>query len=214
VSKRNSGRRGRPRKRKSGTTRLSEGASAVAGASVAGEAAATAASPRAARTGAGEGRASSRSDGRPRGARRPLESRPGERDPGGVGERPQAPWHPWPFSELLILVGAIGTIVGFSTQAPPLLVASLGAVLLGTLEFTIREHRTGYRSHSTLLAAVPTALLHGGVALALFALGVNGELLVVLPLLLDVPVFWFLFRFLRARFEDARRERVFALKHR
>ena len=137
-----------------------------------------------------------------------------QRDPGGVGERPEAPWHPWPFSELLILVGAIGTIVGFASGAPATLFAGLGAVLLGTLEFTIREHRTGYRAHSALLAAVPTALVHGGIALGLFALGASGGVLVIAPLVIDVPVFWFLYRFLRSRFDDARRERVFALGRR
>ena len=136
------------------------------------------------------------------------------RDPGGVGERPQAPWHPWPFSELLILVGAIGTIVGFGTRAPATLFAGLGAVLLGTLEFTIREHRTGYRSHAALLAAVPTALAHGAVAFLLSAAGAGGTVLVIAPLLVDVPLFWFLYRLLRSRFDDARRERVFALRRR
>src|ERR1700761_5723341 len=130
------------------------------------------------------------------------------RDPGGVGERPQAPWHPWPFSELLILVGAIGTIVGFTTGATATLFASIGAVVLGTLEFTIREHRAGYRSHAALLAALPTALVHGGVALGLYAAGARGGVLVLAPLLVDVPVFWLLYRYLRARFEDARRERL------
>ncbi len=193
MSKRNSGRRGRPRKRKGGAATSAEAVSVTAAAPAA------EATPAPART---------------RGARRPAEVRPGQRDPGGVGERPEAPWHPWPFSELLILVGAIGTIVAFAAKAQALLFAALGSVLLGTLEFTIREHRSGYRSHTTLLAAVPTALLHGGIALGLFAAGVEGELLVVLPLLIDVPVFWVLFRTLRARFEDARRERVFALKNR
>jgi hypothetical protein len=131
-----------------------------------------------------------------------------------VGERPEAPWHPWPFSELLILVGAIGTIVGFTSQQRPLLFAALGAVMLGTLEFTIREHRSGYRAHTAMLAAIPTALTHGGLALVLFAVGARGEVPVVVPLLVDVPLFWFLFRLLRARFDDARRERVFALKRR
>ena len=105
-------------------------------------------------------------------------------------------------------------MIGFAGKAQPLLFASLGAVMLGTLEFTIREHRSGYRAHTAMLAAVPTALLHGGVALGLFAVGVRGEWLIVVPLLLDVPVFWFLFRTLRDRFQDARRERVFALKRR
>ena len=30
-----------------------------------------------------------------------------------AGERPQAPWHPLPLSELLILVGAIGAVVAW-----------------------------------------------------------------------------------------------------
>ncbi len=114
----------------------------------------------------------------------------------------------------MILVGAIGTIVGFASGAPATLFAGLGAVLIGTLEFTIREHRAGYRSHAALLAAVPTALLHGGIALALFSLGASGPVLVLAPLAVDVPVFWLLYRLLRARFEDARRERVFELRRR
>lgn len=136
------------------------------------------------------------------------------RDPGGVGERPEAPWHPWPFSELLILVGAIGTIVGFTSKAQPVLFAGLGAVMLGTLEFTIREHLSGYRAHTAMLASVPTALFHGGVALGLYALGAPRVTWVLVPVILDVPLFWLLFRLLRARFQDARRERVFALGQR
>jgi hypothetical protein len=141
---------------------------------------------------------------------------PPHRDPGGVGERPEAPWHPWPLSEILILVGAIGTIVGYTRgkTGTPVLFAGIGAVLLGTLEFTIREHLAGYRSHTTLLAAVPTALFHGGCALLLFALGAPRITWVLVPILLDVPLFWLLFRLLRDRFQDARRERVLALGRR
>jgi len=200
VSKRNAGRRGRPRKRRSG-----------------GAAAAEASDPP---TGLATERPAARSERGPRsgrGARDPgVIATPdrARRDPGGVGDRPQAPWHPWPFSELLILVGAIGTIVGFAGGEPATLFAGLGAVVLGTLEFTIREHRTGYRSHAALLAAVPTALMHGGIALGLFALGARSGVLVIAPLAVDVPVFWLLYRFLRARFDDARRERLFELRRR
>jgi hypothetical protein len=132
------------------------------------------------------------------------------RAPGALGERPEAPWHPLPLSELLILVGMIGTIVGYTQgeSGRAVLFAGIGSVLLGTLEFTIREHLSGYRSHASLLAALPTALLHGVVALTLFAFGAPTQALVIAPLLLDVPVFSFLFRLLRARFKDARRERV------
>jgi hypothetical protein len=210
MSKRNAGRRGRPRKRRSASAgpALAEGTS--------GEAAQTGSSPAAAsgQLTAPHPAGGARRTGR--GARDPgaVTLDRSRRDPGGVGERPEAPWHPWPFSELLILVGAIGTIVGFGTGASATLFAGIGAVLLGTLEFTIREHRTGYRSHAALLAAVPTALLHGGVALGLYAAGASGAVLVLGPLLVDVPVFWLLYRTLKARFDDARRERVFALKRR
>ncbi len=198
MPKRNAGRRGRTRKRRSGTAESAAalGAGRSAAATEAPKAPAVARAPR------------------PRAAQRAPIERGVQRDPGGVGERPEAPWHPWPFSELLILVGAVGTIVGAASKDPALLFAGLGAVLLGTLEFTIREHRTGYRSHSSLLAAVPTAALHGTIALGLYALGGSRDLLVIAPLLIDIPVFWVIFRFLRARFEDARRQRVFALGRR
>ncbi|HEY7836329.1 MAG TPA: hypothetical protein VIB59_02610 [Solirubrobacteraceae bacterium] len=207
MSKRNAGRRGRPRKRRSagpaGGGAADQATPAAPGA--AGELAAPSPSGRAR---AGQGGRGARDPG----AAATLDR--SRRDPGGVGERPQAPWHPWPFSELLIFVGAIGTLVGFGAGKPAALFASLGAVLLGTLEFTIREHRTGYRSHAALLAAVPTALAHGGIALGLYAAGARGGVLVIAPVLVDVPLFWFLYRLLKARFDDARRERVFALRRR
>ena len=194
MPKRNAGRRGRSRKRRGGAAGES---SAKASAVVAQQ---PEAPPSATR--------------RERGARRAPADRVSHRDPGGVGERPEAPWHPWPFSELLIFVGAIGTIVGVVKEDARVLYAGLGAVVIGTLEFSIREHRTGYRSHSSLLAVVPTALVHGGVALGLFALGARGAALILAPLAIDVPLFWLLFRFLRVQFEEARRERVFALRRR
>ena len=61
--------------------------------------------------------------------------------PMSVGERPQAPWHPLPLSELLILVGAVATIIGFSrarsggfSSGGPTLIAGLVAVGIGTIE--------------------------------------------------------------------------------
>jgi len=131
-----------------------------------------------------------------------------DRDPGGFGERPRAPWYPFPLAELLILIGLIAVAVGWFEEQQPALLAGVAAVLLGTLEFTIREHLSGYRAHSSLLAVVPTAVFHGVAALALFALGAPNAALILVPLALDVPLFFVLFKLLRARFEDARRERV------
>lgn len=185
MAKRNPGRRGRSRKRRS---------TQATGAQT------TSQDPRSAQRTSARPSAAAERGGR------------GFKDPQSLGERPQAPWHPLPLSELLILVGMIGTIVGYTRgeSGRAVLFAGLGAVLLGTLDFTIREHLSGYRSHSTLLASVPTALFHGAVALALFAFGVTAAALVIAPLVLDVPVFAFLYKLLRARFQDARRERTFA----
>jgi hypothetical protein len=134
------------------------------------------------------------------------------RAPGSVGERPRAPWHPVPLAELLILIGMVAVAIGVARgeSGKAILFVGIGAVLLGTLDTTAREHLSGYRSHAALLAAVPTALFHGGAALALYALGAPSVTWVIVPLALDVPLFSVIFKLLRARFQDARRERVFA----
>ncbi len=136
----------------------------------------------------------------------------GYRAPGSVGERPRAPWHPVPLAELLILIGMVAVAIGVARgeSGKAILFVGIGAVLIGTLDTTAREHLSGYRSHAALLAAVPTALFHGGAALALYALGAPSVTWILVPLALDVPLFSLLFKVLRARFEDARRERVFA----
>ena len=133
--------------------------------------------------------------------------------PRGVGERPQAPWHPLPLSELLILVGAIGAAIGFSRGvshgAAPMF-AGLTAVLIGTLEFTLREHLSGYRSHAILIAVLGVAVFHSAVALSVAAFTNVPRTLNVALIAVDVALFAVLFKFLRSRFLDARRERVFA----
>jgi hypothetical protein len=152
---------------------------------------------------------------RPRGAaQREKRAGSGFKDPQSVGERPQAPWHPLPLSELLILVGAIGTVIGLQkgvSNGGPALVAGLAAVLLGTLEVTLREHLSGYRSHTLILALLPTIVFDTILALVVAAFVTPVPVgFKVAVLVLDVPLFVFLFKLLRARFKDAHRERVFA----
>lgn len=123
------------------------------------------------------------------------------------GERPRPAWHPLPLSELLILVGAIGVLVGLgkglSHGGPPLL-AGIAAVALGTLEVTLREHRSGYRSHTIMLAALPVVIFHSVVVLATSAFTrvpavVNAGLFA-----LDLLLFLAMFRLLRSNFLTAR----------
>ncbi|MEA2151819.1 MAG: hypothetical protein QOI18_52, partial [Solirubrobacteraceae bacterium] len=143
----------------------------------------------------------------------------GFKDPQSLGERPQAPWHPVPVSELLILIGAIATAIGASklskqdTAGAATLVAGVAAVLVGTVEFSLREHRSGYRSHTILLALLPTVVLYTGTLLVLSAFITPVPVaLKIAPLALALPLFAVLYKLLRARFADARRERVFAGK--
>lgn len=143
----------------------------------------------------------------------------GFKDPQSLGERPQAPWHPAPVSELLILIGAIATAVGASklnhqdTAGAATLVAGVAAVLIGTVEFSLREHRSGYRSHTILLALLPTVVVYTGSLLVLSAFVTPVPVaLKIAPLALALPLFAVLYKLLRARFADARRERVFAGK--
>jgi hypothetical protein len=143
----------------------------------------------------------------------------GFKDPQSLGERPQAPWHPVPVSELLILIGAIATAIGASklskqdTAGAATLVAGVVAVLIGTVEFSLREHRSGYRSHTILLALLPMVVLYTGTLLLLSAFVTPLPVaLKIAPLALALPLFALLYKLLRARFADARRERVFAGK--
>jgi hypothetical protein len=122
---------------------------------------------------------------------------------GTTGERPPSPFGGLPVSELAIFVGIIGLVVGyFSSNTPALLVGALvcGA---GVLEFTVREHFSGYRSHSSLLAGVPAVLVEVAWAAAFGVPKVR-----VLVLVVPAAVFAALFFPLRRRFAIARQARM------
>jgi hypothetical protein len=196
MATRNKSRRGRSRKRRRAAAPVARIGEAEAGKD------AGASAPRAGTAGAA-------------GKSRPRASRRAGRysDPLTAGERPQAPWHPLPLSELLILIGAIGVIIGLRrgvSNGAPALIAGIVAVAIGTVEVTLREHMSGFRSHTVLLALLPTLAFHSIVVLSVAAvahapLALNAGLLAV-----DLVLFTFLFKLLRARFLDARRERVLA----
>ena len=134
-------------------------------------------------------------------ARRELKA--GTRQLGREGERPESPFGGLPISEVAILVGLIGAVIGFLQGGAPALVVGLSCAALGVIEITAREHFSGYRSHTVLLAAMPAVALEVGLV------AVFGEPQQrILLLLVVVPVFAVLFWLLRRRFMAARQARV------
>ncbi len=130
------------------------------------------------------------------------------------GERPNAPWHPLPISELLILIGAIAAALGLArsghdiSNGGRLLLAGLVAVGVGTIEVTLREHRSGYRSHTMLLAGLLVLVFDSILVLVLTSITSLPRLFSVVLIAIDFALFAFLFKLLRARFLDARHARV------
>jgi hypothetical protein len=122
---------------------------------------------------------------------------------GTVGERPEGLFGGVPVSELAILAGGVSFVVGVVEGGGPPLYVGLIVLALGVIEITAREHFSGYRSHTTLLAAIPTVALEAALVLILGAGGHRSLLLVVV-----VPVFALLFYLLRRRFQAARQARV------
>jgi hypothetical protein len=121
---------------------------------------------------------------------------------GAVGERPASPFGGLPISEVAIFAGAVGMIVGL-IQGGPALIVGVIVCALGVLEVTAREHFSGYRSHTTLLAAIPAVGFEVGLVAAI---GTPRQR--ALLLLAVVPVYAGLFWFLRKRFQVARQARI------
>lgn len=133
------------------------------------------------------------------------------------GERPQAPWHPLPISELLILVGAIVAVLGMrrlDVKDPEIshggatLIAGIATVAIGTIEVTLREHRSGYRSHTVMLSLLPILVFDSVVVLVVSVFTTAPRPMSLGLIAVDIVLFVFLFRLLRARFLDARHARV------
>ena len=127
----------------------------------------------------------------------------GQRQLGREGERPEGPFGGLPVSEVAILLGIIGSVFGFINGGGPALVVGLAVCALGVCEITAREHFSGYRSHTALLAAIPAVAIEATLVAIFGEPKPRGLLLVVV-----VPVFTILFWLLRRRFLTARQARV------
>lgn len=75
-----------------------------------------------------------------------------------------------PLVEICVLVGivliAIGFLSGDDGRRTTALIAGMALASVAGLEVAMREHLTGYRSHSSLLAGALALALGVGVALA------------------------------------------------
>ncbi|MEX2414208.1 MAG: hypothetical protein WD399_11185, partial [Thermoleophilaceae bacterium] len=88
-----------------------------------------------------------------------------------LSDRPKPPWAPFPLTELLVLAGIVlmawGFVAGAGREANAKLAAGLAIASIAGIELAVREHLTGFRSHTTLLAgalAIATILVLGLVA--------------------------------------------------
>ena len=126
--------------------------------------------------------------------------RSGKRGRPSIDERPPPPWGSFPLSELAVLVSIVMLIGSFFVRGTTGGVMFIAGLLLGTLaglEVSIREHFSGFRSHSTLLA--------GALAIATMTVVALAAGSVFVPILLAVAVavfgiaFWSLREIFRRR---------------
>jgi hypothetical protein len=78
-------------------------------------------------------------------------------------ERPKPPWHPVPLVELSVLVGIVLIVLGVigneTSKGRIALVFGLALASLAGLDTAAREHFSGFRSHSALLAGLPAIVV-------------------------------------------------------
>lgn len=90
----------------------------------------------------------------------PPRPRPGRVSP---DERPPPIWAPFPLTELVILAGIVlmvwGLISGAGQTGNKRLITGVVFASLAGLELAVREHVTGFRSHSSLLAGAAAILM-------------------------------------------------------
>jgi hypothetical protein len=122
---------------------------------------------------------------------------------GTTGERPPSPFGGLPVSEVAIFAGMVGFVVGLISGNTAALLVGVLVCGAGVFEFTAREHLTGYRSHTSLLAGLPAVLVEVAWVAAFGVPKVR-----VLLLLLPAAVFAALFFPLRRRFTTARQARM------
>jgi hypothetical protein len=106
-------------------------------------------------------------------------------------------------SEIAIGGGLVALVFGVIQHGGPALIGGVVLCLLGVTEVTAREHFSGYRSHTVLLAGIPAV-----VAEFVIVLTVGPPAIRVLLLVPVGAVFGACAWFLRRRFLVARQARI------
>jgi hypothetical protein len=105
---------------------------------------------------------------------------------GARGERPLPPWGTFPLTEIVIGVGAVAAVVGLvigPARGLPITAGGVVACLMAVLEFTLRDHLSGYRSHSLVLALLFMVAFH---SILFFTAGWMGPLAFAVDLVVFV----------------------------
>ena len=124
-----------------------------------------------------------------------------------IEERPKPPWHPVPLVELCVLVGLILLVLGAlnlrSDRGKVMLVIGMALGALGGLDTALREHLAGYRSHTTVIAALPAVT----TAALLFFARAPWIVLILGAVAVFAVVFWWMRRVFMRAATRARRAR-------
>lgn len=121
--------------------------------------------------------------------------------------RPPGMFGGLPVSEIVMLAGLVGLVIGFvrGPDAGSMVIGvSLAVTGLATFELSAREHFSGYRAHTLLLAILITVAVHAAVSLGLGGDTRKSPLLIGL----DIVLFTALAFMLGARYKHARREHM------
>jgi Flp pilus assembly protein TadB len=140
----------------------------------------------------------------PRSARQAMRTG-GQRNPSPLktfGDPPPNRFGGVPVAEIAILAGAIGFVVGLVNSSPVVAIVGMVVCALGVLEFSVREHFSGYRSHTLMLAAFPAVIIE---VLLIVLIQPKHPILVLLPV---IPIYVVAFMLLRRRFTAARQLRI------
>ena len=101
--------------------------------------------------------------------------------------RPPPIWGNIPVTQAAVLGGLFLLVFGMIKQNPMLVFPGLALGSVGGLELSLREHFTGFRSHTTLLAGVVFVLV---VAVTFLLLKWILWVCLAVALVVAIPAFW------------------------